>query len=287
MSVSEGSPIEHIARARVVVDAPVDGLLERVDELARRWVIAQLTSRPLQQMAEVPLAQLAADAPALCESLVRALASDAELARLLGGEQGSVRESSAQASASRALALGASDAGSIAASVESLRSVVWRQTLAELRDPAAALVADLADRLAFVCAAVLSTTLAAQAGERGIAGTRPAASSSTVPHGRSGSSHAARRSGAVLIDELDDLPGPLTAESTRAEARVVPSDGVGRDAVAHGARARPWDTPLRGASSTPPPTAADATASERDHAREDGPQLRVRRASSVPVDELR
>ncbi|HTA36112.1 MAG TPA: hypothetical protein VK761_05305 [Solirubrobacteraceae bacterium] len=286
MSVSEGSPIERIARARVVADAPVEGLLERVDELARRWVIAQLSSRPLQQMAEVPLAQLAADAPELCESLVRALASDAELARLLGGEQGSAREGSPQASASRALALGASDAGAIAASVESLRSVVWRQTLAELRDPSAALVADLADRLAFVCAALLSTTLAAQAGERGGAVARPAGgASSSAPHGRSGSSHAARRGGAVLIDELDDLPRPLTAESARTEARVAPSAGAGRDAVAHGAR--PWDTPLRGGSSVSPPAAADATTSEHGVAREDEPQLRVRRASSVPVDELR
>ncbi|HXM86105.1 MAG TPA: hypothetical protein VN889_00580, partial [Solirubrobacteraceae bacterium] len=103
--MSDRPPIERIARARAVADAPVDALLANADELARRWLIALIAARPLEQIAELPLDALAAAAPELCEQLVRALASDAELERLLDGADGSTRERTHAGAAAQVLAL--------------------------------------------------------------------------------------------------------------------------------------------------------------------------------------
>jgi hypothetical protein len=274
--VSKGLPIERIARARAVADAPVEALLARAEELARRWVIAQLAARPLQQMADVPVDRLARDAPAFCEQLVRALASDAELERLLHGDAPSSRENGLGGVDGGVLAATTSDASAIAASLEALRAVVWHQALAELRDPPVALVGDLADRLAFVCAAALAAALDAN-GSEGVTPTPSAARAFSpaphAPHGRSqvadgrgdGRGGSGGRGGAVLIDELDDEPAP----------------------PARRGRARPWDTPLeheRSGASVQPDT---ARIFERDALDDDEAQMRVTRSSRVQVDELR
>jgi hypothetical protein len=285
--VSEGSPTEHIVRARAVADAPVEQLLAHVEDLARRWVIAQFATRPLREMGDVPLAQLARDAPALCEQFVRALASDAELARLVSDDDGSTRERDpSDASASRALALGAGDASSVVAAVESLRSVLWHQALAELRDPPPALVADLADRLASVCASVLAATLTAHGRERDADAARPHdGSSARAPRAR----HAvptAGRGGAVLIDELHG-DSSRRESPPRSSASPDAAFEAGRSKGAPGARARPWDTPLRGEGSEPPFFSDAPAIAGRDVRDEDESSLRIRRASSVSVDELR
>ena len=66
---------------------------------------------------------------------------------------------------------GARTAAGLAAGVEALRAATWRALRAELRDPVPELVADLADRLAYVCARVteasLSTPLADAPGRSG------------------------------------------------------------------------------------------------------------------------
>ncbi|HEX4482605.1 MAG TPA: hypothetical protein VH081_02355 [Solirubrobacteraceae bacterium] len=268
--MSKGLPIERIARARAVADAPVEALLERAEELARRWVIAQLAARPLQEMADVPVQRLARDAPAFCEQLVRALASDAELERLLHGEAPSSRESSLGGIAGGVPAT-SGDASAIAASFEALRAVVWRQALAELRDPPVALVGDLADRLAFVCAAALAAALDAHGSEEVTAAPSAARAFSPAPQmprtqvaaGRSG----AGRGGAVLIDELDDEPAP----------------------AARRGRARPWDTPLEHERSGSSASAESGRPRifERDALDDDELQMRVTRSSRVQVDELR
>src|SRR5271157_5201297 len=74
------------ARAHAIAEMPVDTLLERADELARRWAIALILARPLELIGEVPLEDLARDAPALLAQTVRALQSEDELGRLAGGE---------------------------------------------------------------------------------------------------------------------------------------------------------------------------------------------------------
>jgi GGDEF domain-containing protein len=148
-------------RARPVAEAPVDALLALAEELARRWAIALIRARPLERIGEVPLGDLAREAPALCAQAVRALCSDGELERMVGGDGD---QDTSPASRLGALA-GAPDSSSAVAAVEALRGVLWEALLDELGwsisdRPTARLVADLADRLALVCSMALSATLA-------------------------------------------------------------------------------------------------------------------------------
>ncbi len=102
---------------------------------------------------------------ALCSGVLVALGSDAELERLVGGAD------RALLGAAAARLTGARTAAGLAAGVEALRAATWRALRAELRDPVPELVADLADRLAYVCACVteasLSTPLADAPGRSG------------------------------------------------------------------------------------------------------------------------
>jgi hypothetical protein len=143
-----------------VADLPLDALLARSDEAARRWAIALIATRPLDALGEIPLQTLAAGAPALCEQLTRALASDTALDALLaGGEQG------AQELPARLAALaGSARPAALAEAVEALRGVIWELLLEQLprssADPGAVrLVGDAADRLAQTCAALLAAGL--------------------------------------------------------------------------------------------------------------------------------
>ena len=246
-----------IPRARAVADAPVESLLERGDELARRWAVALIVALPLERIGEIPLDGFAREAPPLCAQFVRALQSDAELARLVAprdqgpAQRGAERRSGprdggdeepghdAGAAATQAHRLGAltgaQGGGAAVQAVEALRGVLWEALLDELRWPspdatAARQVADLADRLAYVCSSalvcalgtdsspvVVSSPLAepdAAAGDFVVAQTRAPADDEPVIIG-----------GAVIVDEARD-PSPRRAA------------------------ARPWDFPLRSAGVT-------------------------------------
>jgi hypothetical protein len=136
-----------------VADLPAEPLLECADELARRWIVALLRTRPLEAMGELPLSELARQAPALCMQVVRALQSEGELARLV--EQGG-RESHDSASALCIPAIvAATNAEALVRAVEALRGVLWEALLERLNEPSARDAGDLADRLAYVCAAAL------------------------------------------------------------------------------------------------------------------------------------
>ena len=131
--MSPGPSVHAAPRARPVPEAPLDALLARADELARRWAIALILMRPLERIGELDLEMLAREAPALCAQVIRALASDAELERLIGrGADG--RDDSAPARKLSALA-GAQDAESAIEAVEALRGVVWEALLEELPGP--------------------------------------------------------------------------------------------------------------------------------------------------------
>jgi len=148
-------------RARPVADAPVTALVAGADDLAREWLVALLAQRPLAGAAQVPVAELAAHAPALCVAMARALASDDELERLAGGDL--------SGAAARAGALaGAGSADAAADAVDLLRAVLWAAAVDELRRPAPELVADLAERLSAVAAVVTAATL--RAGDDGTGG---------------------------------------------------------------------------------------------------------------------
>jgi hypothetical protein len=151
-------------RARPVADLPIDAMLGRAEELARRWAISLVLARPLDELGDVPLEDLARDAPALCAQMVRALESDAEIDRLTGGAIASGREESAPARRLAAMS-GARDAAALVEAVEALRGALWEALLEELSRPMldqahARRVADVSDRLAYVCASALGASIA-------------------------------------------------------------------------------------------------------------------------------
>jgi hypothetical protein len=273
-----------------VADAPVDALLARADELAKRWAIAMIAARPLADISDVPLEDLAREAPGLCAQFVLALDSDAELRRLVARKEVRDRERATPAGRLAALAR-APDASACAEQVEALRGVLWEATLGELRDPPARLVADLSDRLALVCA----TALAAALEERPVAQAEEVPS---VPHAGAREQvlyrapQAAGRSGAVLVDEREDRaprespagrrgPGiergavPST-EVFAADRPSTPPEPVPAQPAPHPPRTTgrplPWDTP---------PTNQDAPGSRGGG----DPVVRVTRRPVSPIDE--
>ncbi|HEY4894618.1 MAG TPA: hypothetical protein VII01_00880 [Solirubrobacteraceae bacterium] len=132
----------------------------RAEELARRWMAALVMERPLDVLGELPLEALALQAPALCEQVIRALQSEVELDRLTGQGAPTGRESSALSLRLAAMA-GVRDAGDAVAAVEALRGVLWEVLLVEGEAHTARDVADLADRLAHVCAVLAAAAMAA------------------------------------------------------------------------------------------------------------------------------
>jgi hypothetical protein len=293
-----------------VADAPVDALLAHADELARRWAIELMLARPLASLAEVPLEDLAREAPGLCAQLARALASDAELERLVTYEEPGGREGAVATDRLAAL-VRAGDASACAEQAEALRGVLWEATLSELRDPPVRLVADLSDRIAFVCAAALAAALElspiAAVNVSDAPHAPPAAGREQVLYS---SSHAlGGRRGAVLIDERDQEPphsapgggrsrgteGSAPPDADRLDSSRKPTTKradvqPGPESPLTG-RPLPWDTPLRvGRPEGDPPPAggAHAARSERRSASapdSDDPVMRITRRSVSPIDE--
>jgi GGDEF domain-containing protein len=147
-------------RARPVADVPAERLIERADELARGWVIALVRAHPLETIGELPLEHLALEAPALCRQIIRAVQSDSELARLTGEAEGESRGAGASVRRIPAIAGVSAVEGAVRA-VEALRGVLWQALRDQLDEPSAREVGDIADRLAYVCAAALEAALAA------------------------------------------------------------------------------------------------------------------------------
>ncbi len=151
--MSPGTPRPR--RPRPVADAPVDALLaDGARDLARGWLLALLEDRALEAAARVPAADLAREAPTLIAAVVRALASDADLARL--GPGGDLRGLAGRAGA----LAGAPGAVDTAAAVDDLRAVVWAAALARVPQPSPEQIGDLADRIAHVAQIVRAAALA-------------------------------------------------------------------------------------------------------------------------------
>jgi len=199
-----------------VADLPAEPLLECADELARRWIVALLRTRPLEAMGELPLSELARQAPALCMQVVRALQSEGELARLV--EQGG-RESHDSASALCIPAIvAATNAEALVRAVEALRGVLWEALLERLNEPSARDAGDLADRLAYVCAAALEAAVAASDPQGGAAlteGEPSAAPAFRTPHGEPGAGDApAARGAGAQVRIVDELAGDAPVQET-------------------------------------------------------------------------
>jgi hypothetical protein len=293
-----------LAGARPVADAPVQALLDRADELARRWASALVAARPLAEMTAVPLEDLAREAPELCARLARALGSDAELEQLLAPAVAGERAGAAAGgpAALAAWLAPARDASSAVRDIEVLRGVVWETALGELREPAVTQVAELSDRLAFVCAALLAALLDRHelAGEVLTPSASAAPSRERVLYRSPPTSPGGRR--AILIDERDEavrspprdrdrdrdatgaggiaVPADAPARSPREPA---PEQREGSTPARAAPRARPWDTPLDGAGQT-----ADGMrdpASSRAVPDGAGAEMRVTRGPGATVDE--
>jgi hypothetical protein len=192
------------ARARPIAELPGEAVLTRAEALARQWVIALIRARPLAGIGELPLEDLASEAPALCTQMLLAMQSDAELKRLAGHSAAGAPEQ--HASAQRLASIcGARDAVAVVEAVETLRGVLWQALLDQLREPSPRLVGDVCDRLAYVCAVLLAAALdtgatpALAPEQRGdVPRERPAVGVREVV--RPGSSLA----GAVIVDEHAD-----------------------------------------------------------------------------------
>ncbi|HTA05160.1 MAG TPA: hypothetical protein VK774_02255 [Solirubrobacteraceae bacterium] len=292
-----GSPT---ARARPVADAPADALAARGGELAQRWAIALILARPPGEMATVPLEEIAHVAPELCASIASALRSEDELARLVedsGDSHPGVRYGPAGAPAGLSLLADRWGAANAVLHIEVLRGVFWEAALEELRDPSPRLLADLSDRLAFVCATVLASALSestqqfsAQAGAATRECERVLFSAPTSASGRSG---------AVLIDELepaDEAQLPMAFRRREDDEASIPGHGDRRGASAAAAepqtadsteetviraapRPLPWDTPLEFSSGP-----VEEPACEPPQTREQDPVMRVSRGHGTPVD---
>jgi GGDEF domain-containing protein len=205
---------------RPLADLPIDDLAARGEELAKRWALALILARPLEQIAEIPFEDIALDGPSLCAQVLRALEADSELRKLTGQGPPNGREGSALARRLAAIA-GAGDVAGVVDAVEALRGVLWLALAEELREADARLVGDVADRLAHVCAAVLAVAVttvqeAEKAADLSEDGAGTASARGGDPVARSGPR-------AVIVDELLSAPEPRAP--ALAAARTAPPEG--------------------------------------------------------------
>jgi GGDEF domain-containing protein len=129
-------------------------LLDRVDEIAKGWLIALLEQSPLDAAPGILADDLVRDAPRLCEAVVRALADEGALRRLeAGGELEPVA-----ARAGELAGVGASPVA-IAAAVDALGAVLWASVRDSLRAPDPNQVAELAERLGVTVGLVRAAAL--------------------------------------------------------------------------------------------------------------------------------
>jgi GGDEF domain-containing protein len=222
-------------RARPVADLPIEALLGRADEFARRWAIALVIDCPLERLSEIPLEDLARSGPALVAQLLRALVADAELERIGDDGASSGRERQAWA-AQFAATVGARDAAAIVMAVEALRGALWEGLLEALARPSARLLADTSDRLALVCASALAATLSAAT--EMLAPVAPdgaeeslAAQASPAPRGSTGAA-------ALIVDEHPDAAQPAAASPAHVAGTVLGADDVEEPLLAIGGERR-------------------------------------------------
>jgi hypothetical protein len=179
-------------------------VLARAEELARRWASALILARPLEAIGQLPLQELARDAPLLCAQVLRAVQSDVELERLSGRGAPSGHEQSAAARRLAAIT-GARDPAELVDAVEALRGVLWEALIDQLTEPSARQVGDIADRLAYVCSVALvtalETTAPPAAARTGDAPAAPAAVEAAAPARQEHARAPTPAGEAVIVDE--------------------------------------------------------------------------------------
>jgi GGDEF domain-containing protein len=138
--------------SRPVPAAPIEALGARAEDVAKRWLIELMAAVPLDAAAQVPTAELAADAPGVCSTVIQALASDGGL------------EPALAAAPDVARLAGARDPAAAVAAAETLRNAIAMTMREEVPRDDDALLAALADRLAHVCALLAGRAAAVLAG---------------------------------------------------------------------------------------------------------------------------
>jgi hypothetical protein len=225
--MSEDLRVHQAPRARPVAGLPIEAVRSRADELARRWAISLVLARPLGGFGEIPLEDLAREAPGLCAQALLALESELELDRLTGrGTDG--REQGAPARRLAAIS-GARDAPALVEAVEALRGVLWEGLLEELRWPTfdqshARGVADASDRLAYVCASALAGAIAAVLAAEPPDDAGASAPADAVTGGETERPPAPAQR-AVIVDER--APVPAAPRRSQAEIEIRDERGEG------------------------------------------------------------
>lgn len=142
-----------------MADPVLAAVAERPEEVARRWLLALMEAAPLESASAVPVDALAQDGPAFCAAVLRAVGSDDALAALVAP--------GAPSPASELMRLsGAADGPGAVAAAEGLRRAVREAAAGEVSYADSAVLADLGDRLAHVCAQLAATAMAMPATER-------------------------------------------------------------------------------------------------------------------------
>jgi hypothetical protein len=152
---STPAPPPRPLRAQPVAWATAEALAANAQALAKGWLLLLLERAPLESLGAIPAAELAAEGPAVCAALARALGSDAELARLAPeGELAPLVRRIGPLTA-------AGDAAAVVTSVEALRACLLAAALerADAREDAG-VVAALAERVAAVAATAAATAVA-------------------------------------------------------------------------------------------------------------------------------
>jgi hypothetical protein len=267
-----------------VADLPLDALLVRAEQLARAWAVALIGATPMSRMGRIPLEELAHEAPTLCTQMLRAVQSDIELERLTGEGPATGREASAAARTLSAVS-GADDAESTVAAVEALRGVLWEAMLEELRAPAARLVADVADRLGYVCSRALAVSIATVQSETRDASvadeTRSAAPDLGDTRRRGG--EIAERLDAVIVDEHANARGVVRGKP------AAPSPSTPLSSESPSPRPLAWDAsppvvppPSRLKLADESPRTWDGAAPERREIEHDEIEIRDQRRDGGP-----
>lgn len=146
--------------ARPVSDAALEELERHAEDLTKAWLVELLERRPLRDAAELLVGGLTSEGPRLCAAMIRALASDLDLAAL---EPGGALAGLAARGGEIA---GAREPGAVLEALAALRAVVWAAVREAVSDPDHELIAQLAERLTRVEGVVVLAALGAGAPPR-------------------------------------------------------------------------------------------------------------------------
>jgi GGDEF domain-containing protein len=141
-------------RPRPLADPVVAALAARADDVARRWLVALVEDRALEDVAALPVAELATAGPPLCQAVLEAVGSDPALDAL-------AEDAVAGDHAARFARLAGGGGGpALVAAAEALRRAALEAAEDELPRSESPVLADLSDRLAHVCAHLAATAMA-------------------------------------------------------------------------------------------------------------------------------